>query len=240
MAELQAVDAAAAPTSSPFPCSTSYPPDVSNASSQVTALLAAHVPAAVLDGIGNQISTILRKVVVPPPPTANTFDMSDGAGEWGEWDDDYNDYYYEHQPTTADLIQQEELCSLQLEQQKSDATKRRVEEVASGDSELDSVGDADHKSRRRRDTDATPDTIAVAEGLAAETATLPEVLPNAVSSGPATQSNSSVLKEGGGGDKGGDKGSDAGGFIPVRGKKKQAQAKKQGNAGNSSPSRSRR
>ena len=114
------------------------------------------------------------------------------------------------------------------------------EEVASGDSELDSVGDTDHKSRRRRDTDATPDTIAVAEGLAAETATLPEVLPNAVSSAPATQSNSSVLKEGGGGDKGGDKGSDAGGFIPVRGKKKQAQVKKQGNAGNSSPSRSRR
>ena len=208
-AELHAVDAAAAPRSSPFPRTTPIPPEVSSASNQVRALLAAHIPAAVLDGLGNQISTILRDVVVPA--TALTPNMSDGEGRWDG--QDWDDYNYDYQ-STSDLIQQEEHHSLQLEKQMQWADKRGVEEVASGDSDLDSVGDTDHKTRRpRNDADVSSAGIAEAEELAALSASIPEV--SVAASNPASQSTSSVLK----GDGSGDKGGDNDGFTQVGGKK---------------------
>ena len=95
--------------------------------------------------------------------------------------------------------------------------------MAEGDSDLDSVGDTGHKASRQRHTDATTDSITEAEKLAAETGSAPEVSLTAASSTPASQSNSSVPKEGGSGEKG----SDQDGFIPVGKKgKKGAQAKR--------------
>ena len=170
---LQAVDAAAAPRSSPFPPTATYPPQISQASTQLTQLLSSHMSPEVLQSLGGQISTIIRNIAVVPPPPPTRFDVSSDNG--GDWDDWYNsgDGGYYSQPTTSDLIYQEEQMFMEHER-----NKRSMHELDSGDESVNSQTSAGHRDIRQRQSasDIQQSTIQIAEELAAQGAMLPETV----------------------------------------------------------------
>ena len=191
---LQAIDASAAPPSSPFPtASCTYPTKVTKATSQLSELLASVLPPDRVNVISEQVSSILRDLQVPPPPR-HSFTIGDDE-DWQNFDsfDDPNS------GNTADLIASEEQLMLQKEAMdwKHDA-KRGSADVASGDESMDSDGLPKTRSVRRKPDAGVPQaTIHMAERLAEAGAQSSEVHPPLQG-----DAQSAGVKEGGDGDEG--------------------------------------